>query len=59
MASEGLWRAAHATRASQAGRLAAQHILVVSADDRRLTWPEREFIRHIGEKLYGRKDFQQ
>jgi hypothetical protein len=30
-----------------------QKILVVSADDNRLTWPEREFIRQIGEKLYG------
>ncbi len=30
-----------------------QHILVVSSDDDRLTWPEREFIRQIGDKLYG------
>jgi hypothetical protein len=34
-----------------------QHILVVSADDQRLTWPEREFIRQIGDKLYGSKKF--
>ena len=33
-----------------------RHILVVSADDQRLTWPEREFIRQIGEKLYGAKE---
>jgi hypothetical protein len=33
-----------------------QNILVVCADDRRLTWPEREFIRQLGEKLYGEKD---
>ena len=33
-----------------------QHILVVSADDQRLSWPEREFIRHIGEKLYGKQE---
>jgi hypothetical protein len=30
-----------------------QNILVVNADDDRLSWPEREFIRHIGGKLYG------
>ncbi len=30
-------------------------ILVVAADDDRLTWPERELIRQIGEKLYGRR----
>jgi len=33
-----------------------QNILVVSPDDHRLTWPEREFIRQIGEKLYGKPD---
>lgn len=32
------------------------NILVVSPDDHRLTWPERELIRHIGEKLYGKRD---
>jgi hypothetical protein len=32
-----------------------QNILVVSADDQRLTWPERELVRQIGEKLYGNK----
>lgn len=36
-----------------------QSVLVVSVDDRRLTWPEREFIRQIGDKLYGRKDAEQ
>jgi len=30
-------------------------LLAVSIDDQRLSWPEREFIRQIGEKLYGRK----
>lgn len=30
-----------------------QNILVVNADDDRLSWPEREFIRQIGNKLYG------
>lgn len=33
-----------------------RQILVVSADDQRLTWPEREFIRQIGDKLYGPKE---
>jgi hypothetical protein len=32
-----------------------QNILVVSPDDERLTWPEREMVRQRGEKLYGNK----
>lgn len=32
----------------------AQHILVVSIEDRRLDWTERELIRRLGERLYGR-----
>lgn len=28
-------------------------VLAVSADDERLTWPERELVRQLGEKLYG------
>ena len=31
-------------------------ILVVSPDDDRLTWPERELVRQLGEKLYGHKE---
>ena len=31
-----------------------QGILVVSADDQRLTWPERELVRQLGSRLYGR-----
>jgi hypothetical protein len=30
-----------------------QGLLVVSAEDDRLTWPERELVRQLGEKLYG------
>jgi hypothetical protein len=30
-----------------------QQVLAVSLDDPRLTWPEREFVRQLGEKLYG------
>ena len=32
----------------------AQQILVVSIEDRRLDWTERELIRRIGQRLYGR-----
>jgi hypothetical protein len=32
-----------------------QGLLAVSVDDQRLTWPEREFIRQIGDKLYGNR----
>jgi hypothetical protein len=30
-------------------------LLAVSVDDARLTWPEREFVRQLGEKLYGQR----
>jgi hypothetical protein len=30
-----------------------QHILVVNASDERLDFVEREFVRRIGERLYG------
>lgn len=29
-------------------------ILVVDVNDPRLTWPEREMVKMLGEKLYGR-----
>ena len=32
-----------------------QGLLVVSAEDQRLIWPERELIRQLGERLYGRR----
>ena len=32
-----------------------QHILVVSEEDVRLDFVEREFVRRIGERLYGGK----
>ena len=28
-------------------------VLVVDADDERLTWPERQLIRQLGDRLYG------
>ncbi|MFN3327031.1 MAG: hypothetical protein ACK5AZ_26355 [Bryobacteraceae bacterium] len=33
-----------------------QHLLVVSLDDARLDWMERELIRQIGERLYGARE---
>ena len=30
-----------------------QGVLVISVDDQRLSWPEREQVRQLGEKLYG------
>ena len=30
-------------------------MLVISLDDHRLTWPERELVRQLGEKLYGKR----
>jgi hypothetical protein len=32
-----------------------QGLLAVSVDDQRLSWPEREFIQQIGDKLYGNR----
>ena len=29
-------------------------MLAVSVDDDRLTWPEKEVVRQLGEKLYGK-----
>jgi len=31
-----------------------QGVLAVSLDDHRLTWPERELVRQLGERLYGK-----
>lgn len=31
----------------------SQGVLVVSVDEPRLTWPERELVRQLGDKLYG------
>ena len=33
----------------------AQGVLVVARDDQRLTWPERELVRQLGERLYGKR----
>ena len=36
-----------------------QGLLAVAVDDQRLSWPEREFIRQIGERLYGTRHDRQ
>ena len=36
-----------------------QRVLVIEADDERLTWPERELIRQLGERLYGQNSSRQ
>lgn len=33
-------------------------VLVVATNDDRLSWPERQLIRQLGEKLYGGKQQQ-
>ncbi len=30
-------------------------MLAVHVDDERLTWPEHELVRQLGEKLYGKR----
>ena len=37
----------------------AQRVLVIDADDERLTWPERELIQQLGERLYGKAQHQE
>ena len=32
-----------------------QGLLAISVEDQRLTWPERELIRQLGERLYGKR----
>ena len=33
-----------------------QGLLAVSIEDERLSWPERELVRQLGEKLYGKRE---
>jgi hypothetical protein len=35
-----------------------QGVLVVAEDDPRLAWPERELVRQLGTKLYGKRETQ-
>ena len=32
-----------------------QGLLAVAIDDERLSWPERELVRQLGERLYGKR----
>lgn len=32
-----------------------QGLLAVSVDDDRLSWPEQELVRQLGERLYGKR----
>lgn len=32
-----------------------QGVLAVAVDDERLSWPERELVRQLGDRLYGRR----
>ena len=32
-----------------------QGLLAIAIDDQRLTWPERELVRQLGENLYGKR----
>jgi hypothetical protein len=32
-----------------------QGVLAVAIDDERLTWPERELVRQLGDELYGKR----
>ena len=36
-----------------------QGVLVITANDEPLSWPERELVRQLGEKLYGNGDKRQ
>ncbi|MFJ1291813.1 hypothetical protein ACEPPZ_06925 [Paracoccus yeei] len=33
-----------------------QGLLAVAVDDDRLTWPERELVNQLGERLYGKRE---
>ncbi len=32
-----------------------QGVLVIAENDQRLTWPERELVKQLGSKLYGKR----
>ena len=32
-----------------------QGVLAIAVDDERLTWPERELVRQLGDRLYGKR----
>jgi hypothetical protein len=34
-----------------------QGVLAVAVDDERLSWPERELVRQLGDRLYGKREW--
>lgn len=44
---------ARARRAAAQAWRAGTPMLVVRLDDERLTWPERELLRQLGDRLHG------
>ena len=56
MGATRLWRqAARSRRLSSGDGWREQGLLVVAANDDRLSWPEQQLVRELGEKLYGNK----
>ena len=49
------WKVRRNRRASGAAKVRRTGLLAVALDDDRLTWPERELVRQLGEKLYGKR----
>jgi len=46
------WKVRRNRRASGAAKVRRTGLLAVAIDDDHLTWPERELVRQLGEKLY-------
>ena len=53
--AEGLRRRSPRARQVKRDGWKEQGLLAVAVDDDRLTWPERELVRQLGEKLYGKR----
>lgn len=50
------WKVRRNRRASGAAKVRRTGLLAVAIDDHRLTWPERELVRQLGERLYGKRE---
>ena len=53
--SAWLWRRARSLEEVKRDGWHEQGVLAVVLDDERLTWSERELVRQLGEKLYGKR----
>ena len=53
--AQGLWRRAPQPDQVKRDGWREQGLFAVSLDDERLTWPERELVRQLGERLYGER----